>query len=88
MRSMGHRYSIVRAIDDVLIVRKATRMSSHVRQEYRSAEARREHRQAYMDFLKVAKYYVDVFQQMVDKIQTMVDETDPEADKVLKQGHF
>jgi len=24
----------------------------------------------------------------IDKIQTMVDETDPETDKVLKEGHF
>jgi hypothetical protein len=75
-------------IDDVLIVRKAKRMSSNVRQEYRSAEARRKHRQAYVDFLESSKYYVDVFQRMIDKIQTMVDETDPEAGKVLKQGHF
>jgi hypothetical protein len=75
-------------IDDVLIVRKAKRMSSNVRQEYRSAEARRRHRQAYVEFLGSAKYYADVFQRMIDKIQSMVEETDPETDKVLKQGHF
>jgi len=75
-------------IDDVLIVRKTKRMSSNVRQEYRSAEARRKHRQAYVEFLESAKYYADVFQRMIDKIQSMVEETDPEADKVLKQGHF
>jgi len=75
-------------IDDVLIVRKAKRMSSNVRQEYRSAEARRKHRKAYVDFLESAKYYADVFQRMIDKIQGMLDETDPETDKVLRQGHF
>jgi len=75
-------------IDDVLIVRKTKRMSSNVRQEYRSAEARKKHRQAYVEFLESAKYYADVFQRMIDKIQSMVEETDPEADKVLKQGHF
>ncbi|MFO1428723.1 MAG: Bpu10I family restriction endonuclease [Candidatus Competibacteraceae bacterium] len=75
-------------IDDVLIVRKAKRMSSNIRQEYTSSEARRKHRQAYVDFLESAKYYADVFQRMIDKIQTMVDETDPGVDKVLKQGHF
>ncbi len=75
-------------IDDVLVVRKAKRMSSNVRQEYRSAEARRKHRQAYVEFLESAKYYADVFQRMIDKIQSMVEETDPETDKVLKQGHF
>ncbi len=75
-------------IDDVLVVRKAKRMSSNVRQEYRSTEARRKHRQAYVEFLESAKYYADVFQRMIDKIQSMVEETDPETDKVLKQGHF
>jgi hypothetical protein len=75
-------------IDDVLIVRKAKRISSNVRQEYRSAEARRKHRQAYVDFLESAQYYADVFQRMIDKIQAVVDDTDPQADRVLKQGHF
>jgi hypothetical protein len=75
-------------IDDVLIVRKAKRMSSNVRQEYRSADARRKHRPAYIEFLESAKYYADVFQRMIDKIQSMVEEKDPETDKVLKQGHF
>jgi hypothetical protein len=75
-------------IDDVLVVRKAKRMSSNVRQEYKNAEARKKHRQAYVEFLELAKYYADVFQRMIDKIQRMVEETDPETDKVLKQGHF
>jgi hypothetical protein len=75
-------------IDDVLIVRKTKRMSSNIRQEYRTAEARRKHRQEYLDFIESAKYYADVFQRMIDKIQSMVDATDPEIDKVLKQGHF
>jgi hypothetical protein len=75
-------------IDDVLIIRKTKRISSNIRQEYRSAEARRKHRQAYADFLQSAIYYEDVFQRMIDKIQSMVDEADPETDKVLKQGHF
>ncbi len=75
-------------IDDVLVVRKAKRMSSNVRQEYRNAEARRKHRKAYVEFLESAKYYADVFQRMIDKIQSMVEETDPGTDKVLKQGHF
>jgi hypothetical protein len=75
-------------IDDVLIVRKTKRMPSNVRQEYRNTDARRKHRQAYVDFTESAKYYADVFQRMIDKIQAMVDETDPEIDKVLKQGHF
>jgi len=75
-------------IDDVLIVRKAKRMTSNIRQEYRGAKERRRHRGEYVEFLGSGKYYADVFQRMVDKIQRVVDQKDPAMDKVLKQGHF
>ena len=75
-------------IDDVLIVRKAQRMSSNVRQEYRSAEDRRAHREEYVQFLETSKYHADVFQRMIDKIQSVADDSDPAPGKVLKQGHF
>jgi len=75
-------------IDDVLILRKAKRMSSNVRQEYRTGKDRRAHRDEYIRFLETAKYHADVFQRMIDKIQTMADDTDPTAGKVLKRGYF
>ncbi|MBE0557936.1 MAG: Bpu10I family restriction endonuclease [Proteobacteria bacterium] len=75
-------------IDDVLIVRKAKRMSSNVRQEYKTAKDRQAHRDEYVKFLEASKYYADVFQRMIDKIQSMVDDADPVASKVLKEGHF
>jgi len=75
-------------IDDVLIVRKAKRMSSNVRQEYRSAKERKAHRGEYVVFLESAKYYADVFQRMIDKIQGLIDVADPEMDAVLKKGYF
>jgi hypothetical protein len=55
-------------IDDVLVVRKAKRMPSHTRQEYRTASARRKHRQEYVDFLDSSRYHADVFRRMIDKI--------------------
>lgn len=75
-------------IDDVLIVRKLKRMSSNVRQEYKTAKARQEHRQEYAKFIRTAKFHSDVFQRMIDKIQNAIDETDPELESVLKKGHF
>ncbi len=75
-------------IDDVLIVRKAKRMSSNVRQEYRSVKERKAHRKEYVAFLESAKYYPDVFQRMIDKIQRVVDAADPETDAVIKNGYF
>lgn len=75
-------------IDDVLIIRKAKRMSSNVRQEYRSAQERQTHRKEFVDFIESAKYYADVFQRMIDKIQRLIDDQAPELDSVLKRGHF
>ncbi|MFZ5518875.1 MAG: Bpu10I family restriction endonuclease [Candidatus Zhuqueibacterota bacterium] len=75
-------------IDDVLIVRKAKRMNSNVRQEYRTALDRKAHRSEYVEFLDDSKYHADVFQRMIDKIQVMVDDTDPTAGKVLSRGYF
>jgi hypothetical protein len=75
-------------IDDVLIVRKAKRMSSNIRQEYTSANDRKRHRSEYAKFIDSAKYYPDVFQRMIDNIQATIDDTDPGVDQVLKSGHF
>ena len=75
-------------IDDVLIVRKASRMNSNVRQEYRTANNRKAHRSEYVEFLNGANYHADVFQRMIDKIQVMADDTDPTARKVLSRGYF
>jgi len=65
-------------IDDVLIVRKAKRMSSNVRQEYRTAEERKAHKKEHVEFLESAKYYADVFQLMIDKVQRVLDAADPD----------
>jgi len=75
-------------IDDVLIVRKAKRMSSNVRQEYKTAAARKQRRKEFADFLDESKYAADVFQRMIDKIRSVMDDKDPTAANVLKQGHF
>jgi len=75
-------------IDDVLIVRKAKRMNSNVRQEYRTASDRKAHRSEYLEFLDGSKYHADVFQRMIDKIQAMADDRDPTAGKVLSRGYF
>ena len=75
-------------IDDVLIVRKAKRMSSNVRQEYLTAGAREKRRAEYIDFIDSSKYYPDVFQRMIDKIKSLLDDTDPHIGDVLKQGYF
>ena len=75
-------------IDDVLIVRKAKRMSANLRQEFRTADERQARRDEYVCFLKSSEYCADVFQRMIDKIQRTLDASAPETDDVLDRGHF
>lgn len=75
-------------IDDVLIVRKAKRLPSNVRQEFLTAKARKKKRAEYVEFIDSSKYYPDVFQRMVDKIKNTLDQSAPPVGNVLKQGHF
>jgi hypothetical protein len=75
-------------IDDVLIVRKCRCMPANMRQEYKTPESRKTHRQEYADFMDASKYYPDVFQRMVDKIQTLLKDTAPRFEQVLERGHF
>ncbi len=75
-------------LDDVLIVRKSKRLSANIRQEHKTPEARRIHRQEYAEFLDTSKYYPDVFQRMIDKIQILIDNAHPSINRVLNQGYF
>jgi hypothetical protein len=75
-------------IDDVLIVRKAKRISSNIRQEFKTPDARKAGRVDHMKFLEESKYDAGVFRRMISKIQLSVDDTDPTVEKVLQQGHF
>ena len=79
---------VVTHIDDVLIVRKAKRMSANLRQEFRTADERQARRAEYVRFLKSSEYCADVFQRMIDKIQLALDASAPETDDVLSRGHF
>lgn len=75
-------------IDDVLILRKAKRMSSNIRQEYRTPDDRRNHRDEYERFLDESMYHPDVFKRMVGKIQALINQGDPSVETVLNKGYF
>ena len=75
-------------IDDVLIVRKAKRMSANLSQEYRTADERQARRDEYVRFLKSSEYCADVFQRMIDKVQHVLDTAAPKTHDVLSRGYF
>lgn len=75
-------------IDDVLIVRKAKRMSANERKKYSNASDRLLLRERFMEFLYSTEYQADVFQRMIDTIQSQVDDSSPSTDQVLVRGYF
>lgn len=75
-------------IDDILILRKSKRLSANIRQKYKTAALRREHREEYVTFIDASKYYPDVFQAMIDRIQSVLDVADPDEGGVLQKGSF
>lgn len=75
-------------IDDIYIVRKSKRISSNIRQEYRTPELRRKHRSEYADFIDQSKYYPDVFEKMIKRIESTLDDKNPELGGVLERGSF
>ena len=75
-------------IDDVLIVRKAKRISSNIRQDFKTPEARKLHRKEHEEFIDASKYSAAVFQRMIDKIQLLIATADPSEKVVLERGFF
>ena len=75
-------------IDDVLIVRKAKRMSANERQQYKSAAQRENLRASFLEFLEASRFSTDVFQRMIDTIQVKIDEFSTSTDEVLERGYF
>lgn len=75
-------------IDDVLVLRKAKRMSASVRQRYRNAAARERYRDEYLEFLRNSNYHADVFERMVSKVKNAMSRGSLTMDNVLKRGYF
>lgn len=75
-------------MDDVLIVRRQRRLSASVRQEYRTAAARRERRREYQEFLKDAPWSPEVFDRMIRRIERALDDEAPAEHAVIRRGYF
>jgi hypothetical protein len=85
---MTPRSTTATQIDDVLIVRKAKRISSNIRQDFKTPESRKTNREEHAKFIDSSKYSASVFQRMVDKIQALIDTKDPTEKVVLERGYF
>jgi hypothetical protein len=75
-------------IDEVLLLRKAKRINSNVRQAYAGSAGRRAGRAAYVAYLRDHPFSAEVFERFLDHITRLMKNEVPVEDDVLTNGHF
>lgn len=75
-------------IDEVLIVRKASRINANIRRHFSSYAGRQSHRNWYMDYLKNNPYSADVFKRFIEHIFSQIKDEDLIEKRVLDLGYF
>lgn len=75
-------------IDEILIVRKAKRISSNVRKMYSTYAGRQANREWYVNYLQTNPYAVDIFRRFIDHILSQVRDEDLIEESVLNLGYF
>ncbi len=75
-------------IDEILIVRKAKRISSNIRKEFSTYAGRQANRTWYVDYLTKNPYSVDIFKRFVEHIFSQMRNEDLIEESVLDLGYF
>lgn len=75
-------------INEVLILRKAKRISSNVRSSFSTYTGRMEKHDWYRGFLLSFPFSVDVFQRFIGHIESLINNEDPVEANVLEDGFF
>ncbi len=75
-------------IDEVIILRKAKRLSSNVRKEFDTFARRQNKRVDYLKYLESNPIAPDMVQRFVDHIRKLIANEVPVERNVLKQGYF
>lgn len=75
-------------IDQVLILRKAKRISSNKRKNFSTFKGRINNRDFLINYLKNHPFQVEMFKRFVDNIRSLINQENPKEDDVLKLGYF
>ena len=75
-------------IDEILIVRKAKRISSNIRKSFSTYAGRQHHREWYTNYLKTNPYAPDMFKRFIDHIISQMRNEDLIEESVLELGYF
>lgn len=75
-------------IDEILVLRKAKRLSSNIRKNFATYEGRQKNREYYSNYLKKNPYAIDVFTRFINHIISQMQNEDLIEDSVLDLGYF
>lgn len=75
-------------IDEILIVRKAKRISSNIRKEFSTYAGRQKNREWYVNYLTIHLYSVSMLKRFVDHIFSQMKNEDLIEESVLDVGYF
>lgn len=75
-------------IDEVLILRKAKRISSNIRKNYSTLVGRTANATSFRQYLEANPYDSGVFNRFLNHIDAMLNDEDPEEGSVLTDGFF
>ena len=78
--------SSLTAIDEIIILRKAKRISSNVRIHFASVHGRKSHRRYFEEYLHSHPFHEDTLRRFANHIKTLIADTS--EDEALEQGHF
>ena len=75
-------------IDEILIMRKAKRISSSIRDKFSTFSGRQTYRAWYVEYLTNNPYSIDVFKRFIDHIFSQMKNEDLIEESVLDLGYF
>jgi Bpu10I restriction endonuclease len=80
--------SSLTAIDEILILRKAKRLSSNVRSAFSTVEGRKRSREEFGQYLDTYPFSLDVFLRFLGEIGRLIGHDDLDETDVLSKGYF
>jgi len=80
--------SSLTAIDEILILRKAKRLSSNVRSAFSTAQGRKKNRNHFVNHLDDNSFAPAVFMRFLSEIEKMIGKDELDEKDVLSRGYF
>jgi hypothetical protein len=80
--------SSLTAIDEILILRKAKRLSSNIRSAFSTAKGRKENRDSFVKYLDDHPFAPEIFIRFLSEIERMIGHDELDEEDLLSKGYF